>query len=127
MIKTDEGTSPVAHLELSGEYCRRSGQFSSGRFGSDVTIRVTKLQPKTRTETLSYLSLDFPFCPQKSNHRLLYPITEPPVIDSVEAKITAPHLGHHTQDQIVALLRTGKPRLPRCHGEFHRFGVILGL
>jgi hypothetical protein len=43
---------------------------------------------------------------------------------SVEAQVIELHLRHYTQDQIIATLRTGKPRISRCIREFHQSGVV---
>jgi hypothetical protein len=51
-------------------------------------------------------------------------MAEAPFFEWVEAKNIELHLGHHTQDQIVPLLKTGKPWLSRCTQEFHRSGII---
>jgi hypothetical protein len=65
--------------------------------------------------------LSFPS--QKSNRCLLYPILDPPVLGSLEARIIGLHLGHHTHHHIITLLMTGKPRVSRCILEFHRSDV----
>jgi hypothetical protein len=44
---------------------------------------------------LSCVYLDFSVRPQKGNCRLLYLMTEPPVLGSAEATIIELHLGHH--------------------------------
>jgi hypothetical protein len=54
----------------------------------------------------------------------VYPMARPPILDVVEAKPIKLHLGHHAQDQIVALLRTGKPRASRCIQESHRCDAV---
>jgi hypothetical protein len=89
-----------------------------------IGTRLNSTPARNSRLKFSYVYHDFSFPLQKSNRRLMYTMAEPPFLDLVEAKIIELHLGHHTQDQIVAFLRTRKPRVSRCIRAFHRSGVI---
>jgi hypothetical protein len=43
---------------------------------------------------------------------------------SLEAKIIELHLRHYKQDEVVAVLKTGKPRISRCIRQLHQTAFI---